>query len=86
MSNLWCTVCNKVVEAGSMRAASLAIAPLTGLAISALPKLFGRRLGTLGLVLNGATGIAAAYLANRYIAPRLSRAVCRDCGGYAVAA
>ncbi len=66
-----------------MRLASLAIAPLTGLAVSALPKLFGRRLGKLGVVLNGVTGVAAAYLANRYLAPHLSRALCRDCGGYA---
>jgi hypothetical protein len=84
---MWCTLCNKAVQLGSARAVSLAIAPLTGLAIAGLPRILGRRrLGRWGWLANGAFGLGAAYLANRFVAPRLSRVVCGDCGSRAVAA
>ena len=59
----------------------MAVAPLAGIAVAALPKLFGRRLGVFGMALNGAASLAAGYLANRYVAPYLQRAVCGSCGG-----
>lgn len=82
---MWCTLCNKAVHVGTMRAVGAAVAPLTGLAVAGLPKLFGRRFGRWGWLANGALGVGAAYLANRYLAPRLARVVCGECGSNAVA-
>lgn len=90
MTKMWCTLCNKAVEVGTTRAVGLAIAPLTGVAVAGIPQLLGRRLGRRmgrwGWLLDGAAGLGAAYLANRYLVPRLSRVVCRDCGTPAAAA
>jgi hypothetical protein len=83
---MWCTLCNKAVQVGTTRAVGLALAPMTGFAVAGLPRLLGRRLGRWGWLANGALSVGAAYLANKYLAPRLSRVVCGDCGAPAVAA
>lgn len=80
MSNQWCAVCNKTVDAVTSRGVGMAVAPLASMAVAALPRLFRRRFGLLGITLNGAASIAAGYLANRYLAPHLRRVVCGSCG------
>ena len=85
MPNLWCTVCNKAVDAGASRGVAFAVAPLASLTMAAIPKLLRRRLGIAGIAVNGIVSLTAGYLANRYLVPRLQRVVCNGCGSPAVA-
>lgn len=84
-SQLWCSVCNQAVNVGVNRAAAAVAMPLAGTLAASIPRLFGRkRHGLLATLVQGVVGAGAGYLASRYLAPKLQRAVCGRCGAQAV--
>ncbi len=83
-TGLWCKVCEQAVDTSVTRAAALAAVPLVGALGAAIPKLVRKRLGVTGTLLQGALGMGAGYLANRYLVPMLQAQVCGRCGGAAV--
>ncbi|HYJ08017.1 MAG TPA: hypothetical protein VEX18_03390 [Polyangiaceae bacterium] len=85
-NKLWCKACNTAVDTTVTRGLAMLVVPLTGAAAAALPRLFKRRLGLGSALLQGALGIGAGYLAQRYLVPLVQEKVCGRCGGAAVAA
>jgi hypothetical protein len=45
--------------------------------------MFLKRAGIVRLLVQGAVGAGAGYLANRYLVPKLQQSVCGRCGGAA---
>lgn len=85
-NQLWCKVCNQAVSVGVGRGVAAAVVPLAGMLAAGLPKLFRRkRFSFVQTAAQAAAGAGAAYLASRYLVPKLQGAVCGQCGGEAVA-
>lgn len=79
-SSAWCRVCNRAVDTTVTRGVAAATLPLVGVLAGALPGLYLKRSGILRLLVQGAVGAGAGYLANRYLVPKLQSTVCGRCG------
>jgi hypothetical protein len=82
-NSAWCGVCNQAIDTTVTRGIAAAALPLAGVIAGALPGLFLKRAGMVRLLVQGAVGAGAAYLANRYLVPKLQSAVCGRCGAVA---
>lgn len=85
-TSTWCSVCNQAIDTTVTRGIAAATLPLAGVLVGALPGMFLKRTGIVRLLVQGAVGAGAGYLANRYLVPKLQSSVCGRCGSVGRAA
>lgn len=77
---VWCNVCNKMVEAGIEEGAATVLPPVLG---GTAGGLIGKAKGHWGhAILGTLIGVGVGAIVQAFI-PKAQRMVCGECGGYA---